>query len=172
MPSTNLQKFILVWSLGYFLFDLGWCLAYQTETKLMISHHLCSIVALWVMLRKETSGGQATCCLGALEITNPFLQARWFVRTFGHHKTPLFNSVEIVYVTLFLFIRIVLGTYYLFVVIIHGNALEYLVITAALYVISWLFVFKILQYMQSKYGHLLAQWREDDASSHVIPTHS
>ncbi|KAK9730195.1 TLC domain [Popillia japonica] len=53
--STTLQKFIIVWSLGYFLFDLGWCSYYQSETVLMITHHICSVVALWRMLMKDTS---------------------------------------------------------------------------------------------------------------------
>lgn len=174
--STTLQKFIIVWSLGYFLFDLGWCSYYQSETVLMITHHICSVVALWRMLMKDTSGGQASCCMGALEITNPLLQLRWFVRTFGYHKTPLFNTVEIVYLILFLFIRIVLGTFYIIIVIYYGNSWDYILLTTALYIISWMFVFKIFDYMRMKYSPILDRWRnaslQDEIVSGIIPSHS
>lgn len=177
LPTTNPQKLIMVWSLGYFLFDLGWCIAYRSETALMICHHLCAIASLYTMLNKDTSGGQTTCSLGALEVTNPFLQARWFVRTYGYHKTPLFHSVEIVYVLTFLFIRIVMGSFYLFVVLTHNNSWDYILMAAALYTISWLFVLKILQYMKGKYGHIISHFIQIHSHPHhdeadVIPMHS
>uniref|UniRef100_A0A663LY71 TLC domain-containing protein n=1 Tax=Athene cunicularia TaxID=194338 RepID=A0A663LY71_ATHCN len=39
-PNTALQVHVLCLSLGYFLFDLCWCVYFQTEGALMLAHHL------------------------------------------------------------------------------------------------------------------------------------
>ncbi|KFQ57943.1 Transmembrane protein 136, partial [Pelecanus crispus] len=39
-PNTTLQVHVLCLSLGYFLFDLCWCVYFQTEGALMLAHHL------------------------------------------------------------------------------------------------------------------------------------
>lgn len=46
MPQTNNQAIILAFSASYFVLDLIWCLLYQTETVLMLFHHIYSVIAL------------------------------------------------------------------------------------------------------------------------------
>nr|CAH7725458.1 unnamed protein product [Callosobruchus chinensis] len=111
--TSYMQSFLMVASLGYFMHDLVWCFEFQTSDKLMIAHHAYSIIALFRMLFKGYSGAQATCALGSMEITNPLLQARWFIRSEGLYPSVLFTSVETTFIITFVLVRIVLGTYYI-----------------------------------------------------------
>ncbi|KFP23994.1 Transmembrane protein 136, partial [Colius striatus] len=38
-PNTSLQIHVLSLTLGYFIFDLGWCLYFQTEGKMLKKYH-------------------------------------------------------------------------------------------------------------------------------------
>lgn len=160
---TSLQKCLLVFSLGYFIFDLAWCLYYQSETNLMIAHHLFSCLSLTRIIMKEYSGSQSTCALGCMEISNPILQARWFARTYGYHHTPLFVSIEVTFMLVFITVRIFFGTFFLIVVMFHPyNNWEMRLISLALYVLSWMFVVNILKYVTSKYVQQQIISQEDD----------
>ncbi|KAF2900633.1 hypothetical protein ILUMI_05546 [Ignelater luminosus] len=151
-PTTTDQALIIVASLGYFVEDLIWCLYYQTETALMIAHHAYSCFALSRMLFRGAAGHAATCGLGALEVTNPLLQARWFTRTHGYHNTPLFTSIEVTFMIMFFFVRIILGSIYLLLVIIQPtNTWEFRILTFLIYTMSWMFMINICKYFNHKY---------------------
>lgn len=150
--QTDSQSWLLSYSLGYFLFDLTWCLYYQTETALMITHHCCSCVFLYRIISAGHPGSQSCCALGCLELSNPLLQARWFVRTFGYYQTPLYNSIEITFIFVFVVVRIVFGTFFMTGLILYpGNDLEFKLIALVMYILSWMFVFNIIRYVSSKY---------------------
>lgn len=57
--NTPLQDLTLVVSLGYFLFDLTWCLHHQTETFIMIVHHVTSVISIGLVLFERTSAAEA-----------------------------------------------------------------------------------------------------------------
>lgn len=151
-PTTDFQAFLIVISLGYFMEDLLWCLYYQTESKLMVAHHIYSCIALLRILRSEKSGGQTTCCLGVLEITNPLLQARWFVRSHGMRDTALFIATEIIFMVLFILVRIVIGSFVCFLIVTTPeNDWEYKFLSIIIYIISWMFMVNITKYFYMKY---------------------
>lgn len=151
-PTTSIQAFILVTSLGYFVVDLIWCLYYQTETALMIAHHAYSCFALSRVLFNDMGGHAAACGLGALELTNPLLQARWFSRTHGYYNTPLFTSIEVTFMIMFFFVRIVLGSVYLMLVLVQPrNTWEFRILTFLIYTMSWMFMINICKYFNHKY---------------------
>lgn len=151
-PATDYQAFLMLFSLGYFMEDLLWCLYYQTETKLMIAHHVYSCVALVRILRSQKTGGQTTCTLGVLEITNPLLQARWFVRSHGMRETVLFTAVELSFIIMYIVVRIIIGSIIsFFIITIPKNSWDYKVLTGVMYIISWLFMVNIAKYFYIKY---------------------
>lgn len=151
-PTTTEQSFTLVMSLGYFLTDLSWCLYYQTESSLMIVHHVYSCFTLARILFQGVAGHQATCGLGAMELTNPFLQARWFIRTYGMHDTPLFVSVEITFMIAFFVVRIFLGTILLILFIFMPQyTLELKLLVFMIYIVSWMFMINIGKYFIRRY---------------------
>ncbi|KFW71623.1 Transmembrane protein 136, partial [Pygoscelis adeliae] len=49
-PNTSLQIHVLSLTLGYFIFDLGWCLYFQTEGDLMLRKMLKKYRS-WTSLR-------------------------------------------------------------------------------------------------------------------------
>ncbi|RZC41807.1 TRAM LAG1 CLN8 domain containing protein [Asbolus verrucosus] len=151
--TTSSQKFLMVCSLGYFIHDLIWCFLYQRESKLMIAHHVYSVFALQRMLYKNNSGAQATCALGSMEITNPMLQIRWFLRSEGYYPSTLFTSVELTFMLLFFLVRIVLGTYFLVVIAFQPkNDWDFRILSVTIYIMSWIFMLNISKYFVNKYG--------------------
>lgn len=150
--TTTDESFLLAVSLGYFVLDLLWCLHYQTESKLMMIHHIFSCIALWRLLIKQTSGGIAVCGLTGLELTNPLLQARWFLRTHGYHHTTFFLVTEITFMVLFFIVRIVSGSVYVFLVFTHSKeSWEFAGLCSFIYIVSWLFMINIVKYVSQKY---------------------
>ncbi|XP_023019269.1 TLC domain-containing protein 5 [Leptinotarsa decemlineata] len=150
--TSYIQSFLMVTSLGYFIHDLMWCLKHQRDDKLMIAHHIYSVCALFRMLFKGYSGAQATCALGSMEITNPFLQARWFIRSEGMYPSVLFSSVETTFMVVFVLVRIVLGTYYMVIIFKQPrNEWDFIFLSFTIYVMSWIFFISIAKYALKKY---------------------
>lgn len=97
-------------------------------------------------------GGQTACALGTMEMTNPLLQGRWFIRYEIGRDNFLFKSVEIIFMVVFFFVRLVIGTYIGSLILLNpANNLEYKVMTISLYVMSWLFMVNIYGYFHYKY---------------------
>lgn len=151
-PTTDSQAFLLVFSLGYFMEDLLWCFYYQTESTLMVSHHIYSCIALYRILMQGTTGGQTACALGTMEITNPLLQARWFIRYEGMRNSILFAVTELIFMVMFAIVRVFFGTVVTIIIALEPeNTWEYRLMTVVIYVLSWLFMFNIVQYFYYKY---------------------
>ncbi|CAH1099978.1 unnamed protein product [Psylliodes chrysocephalus] len=148
------QSFLMVFSLGYFIYDLIWMYLFELQQeKLMITHHIYCIVALFKMLFKGTSGAQATCALGSMEITNPFLQYRWFIRSEGMYPSALHSAMETTFYIIFFLVRIVLGSYYMVVILRQEhNDVDFIFLALAIYVISWMFQINIIKCILVKYG--------------------
>ncbi|KFP50388.1 Transmembrane protein 136, partial [Cathartes aura] len=53
-PNTSLQIHVLSLTLGYFIFDLGWCLYFQTEGNLMLRKMLKKYHS-WTSLRSRNA---------------------------------------------------------------------------------------------------------------------
>jgi len=151
-PSTDLQCITLVISLGYFIFDMIWCLYHQTEGMTMLIHHAVSIVALSRILMKGVSGTEAVAGLGGLEITNPILQVRWFLRSAGYKDTSLFVFTELGFMVMFFIMRIIGGSYLYYCTISHPRPdTEAKLLATAFYILSWVFMAYIVQYFIAKY---------------------
>lgn len=118
----------------------------------MLYHHVFCVLSLVRILFKGYSGAQATCSLGSMELTNPFLQARWFLRTAGLQSAPVFKSTEITFFLIFVFVRIILGSYYLIIILRQPkNDWDFLFMSIGIYVISWIFVWGMIKYIFKKY---------------------
>ncbi|KAM6190965.1 TLC domain-containing protein 5-like isoform 1-T2 [Sarcoramphus papa] len=105
-PNTSLQIRVLSLTLGYFIFDLGWCLYFQTEGNLMLFHHTLSICGMIMVLGLGKSATEVNAVVFVSEITNPLLQTRWFLRKMGCYHTFLGEVVDFFFVFLFLVLRI------------------------------------------------------------------
>lgn len=86
-PNLAVQDGICILSIGYFLFDLSWCLYHSTEGWFMLFHHLISITCFATALYRGIYGDEVTAILFATELTNPLLQFRWFLLNVSWNKT-------------------------------------------------------------------------------------
>lgn len=78
MKISAAEYALMLWSWGYFAFDLVWCLAHGSSCMILV-HHLSALVAVNVYMGKRYAGCTFACTLALMEITNPFLQTRWYV---------------------------------------------------------------------------------------------
>ncbi|KAG8434629.1 hypothetical protein GDO86_012840 [Hymenochirus boettgeri] len=143
-PNTPLQVHVLCLTLGYFCFDLCWCVYFQTEKALMLIHHVLSILGIIMSLTLGESATEVNAVLFGSEITNPLLQARWFLRETGHYESLLGDAVDFLFVTLFTTVRIGVGGWLLNCELISPKPYWFVKIGGiAMYTVSWCFVINI-----------------------------
>ncbi|KAM3830441.1 TLC domain-containing protein 5-like [Vipera latastei] len=161
-PNTPLQEFTLCLSLGYFIFDFCWCVLFEGETDLMLTHHLLSMGGMSLVLDTGKSGPELSAIIFVSEVTNPFLQMRWFLRDSGSYESLAGDVVDILFVTLFLGLRIVGGAWIIRSVMksaktfgtLKGGIL-------AMYVISFLFLLEIFTFAKKKILKKFQVWKRD-----------
>ena len=142
--NTNLQISALVLSLGYFIFDMAWCVYFRTEGPVMLAHHTMSILGILLTLSLGESGIEGCAVLFGSEITNPLLQTRWVLRQTGRYETRLGDAVDVAFVLLFVFMRVFVGGAMLYCELISPRPRFFIKCGGvALYVLSWLFVVDI-----------------------------
>lgn len=150
--NTTLHTTIMVISLGYFLFDFIWSLYMQSESKVMLAHHLVSILGFMHCLYAGKGGCELTAVMGASEITNPLLQLRWFLKETGLYKGRLVKIIDSAFVFIFVFFRLGLGTVFHYVcqtspkldLVIKGGG-------QAFYIISFIFCIQLVLFYYKKH---------------------
>jgi hypothetical protein len=86
-----------------------------TEGPIMLIHHITSILTLGYALSLGHSGSEVIGAIFGLEMTNPLLQLRWFLRETGNYHTSFAYVNDLVFMILFLYLRLGPGsllTYY------------------------------------------------------------
>lgn len=147
LNADNDGRCLMSASLAYFIYDLILCIYDPNETKVMVLHHIFSAFTIGYILLNDLTGFQASCNLALLEITNPFLQLRWFLRTEGFYPSQVHTIVEVIFFILFLLVRILWGTYYTYKLWVHSKDNGIIFLFTVLYIISWLFIRSIIQYI-------------------------
>lgn len=109
-PPNQLHCTIIIVSLGYFIFDLLWCLYMQTEELIMLVHHLLSVLGFVYVLWFNIYGCEITSILGASEFTNPLLQLRWFLKRTGKYTGKREIFIDWSFFALFIFVRVLMGS--------------------------------------------------------------
>ncbi|XP_033833339.1 TLC domain-containing protein 5a [Periophthalmus magnuspinnatus] len=145
--NTPLQISALVFSLGYFMFDMAWCVYFRTEGPVMLAHHTVSILGILLTLWLGESGIESCAVLFGTEITNPLLQTRWFLKQTGHYDTTLGHIVDILFVLLFIVMRVFVGGTMLYCELISPRPRFFIkCVGVAMYALSWIFVVDIVQF--------------------------
>ncbi|XP_048777566.2 TLC domain-containing protein 5-like [Ostrea edulis] len=150
-PSTPLQSLTGMICLGYFLFDLSWCLYFQTEGLPMLLHHVCSILGMTIATMTGKYGTEMIATMFGSEITNPLLQIRWFLRETGNYETILGEIIDHAFMFLFGFFRIGIGSYLLYTYFQQDTDFWGRLGGITIYAISWMFWLNILVYAVKKY---------------------
>ncbi|XP_075822375.1 TLC domain-containing protein 5 isoform X1 [Microtus pennsylvanicus] len=159
-PNTPLQVHILCLTLGYFIFDLGWCIYFQSEGALMLAHHTLSILGIIMALALGESGTEVNAVLFGSEITNPLLQIRWFLRETGHYHSFTGDVVDFLFVALFTGVRIGVGAHLLFCEMVSPTPKWFVKVGGiAMYAVSWCFMVSIWRFAWKKSIKKYHAWR-------------
>ncbi|KAK2517820.1 transmembrane protein 136-like [Columba livia] len=158
-PNTPLQIHVLSLTLGYFLFDLGWCLYFQTEGDLMLFHHTLSICGMIMVLGLGNSATEVNAVLFVSEITNPLLQTRWFLREMGCYYTFLGELVDFLFVLLFVVLRMGGGALVMYAMVTApGTSWLLKAGGLAMYVVSLGFMVEICRFVKRKMVKKYHSW--------------
>lgn len=150
--NTQFHNQIMIISLGYFLFDILWCLYMGKETLIMRAHHVVSITSFAYALHFNSCGSEIIAVIGASEFTNPLLQLRWFVKEKDLHKGWLAALLDFTFFLAFWTSRLIVGTAFHIKVQTNPNLDMFARIGGnVFYVISWVFGVKMLLYILNKY---------------------
>ncbi|XP_061448285.1 TLC domain-containing protein 5-like isoform X2 [Rhineura floridana] len=174
-PNTTLQIHALCMSLGYFLFDLGWCVYFQAEGALMLAHHTVSILGITISLALGESAAEVNGVVFGSEITNPLLQARWFLREKGLYHTFVGDVVDFLFVVLFTGVRIGVGAWLMYCVLMSPKPRWFIKVGGVImYVVSWVFMVSICRFARrksmKKYHAWRSQWNKEmnlNANGHL-----
>ncbi|XP_059039435.1 TLC domain-containing protein 5 isoform X1 [Mustela lutreola] len=159
-PNTPLQVHVLCLTLGYFIFDLGWCIYFQSEGPLMLAHHTLSILGIIMALVLGESGTEVNAVLFGSEITNPLLQIRWFLRETGRYHSFTGDVVDFLFVALFTGVRIGVGARLLFCELVSPKPRWFVKVGGvAMYAVSWCFMFSIWRFAWRKSIKKYHAWR-------------
>lgn len=159
-PNTTLQVHGLCLSLGYFIFDLCWCVYFQTEGALMLAHHLVSIVGIAASLALGESAADVNAVIFGSEITNPLLQARWFLKELGRYHTLTGDLVDFLFVVLFTGVRIGVGAWLMYCELASPRPRWFIKLGGVvMYAVSWLFMVSICRFARRKSMRKYQEWR-------------
>lgn len=160
---------LMLWSWGYFAFDLLWCLLNWPKAYVFFYHHICSMIAITMCMREDYVGGVYACSIFLFEITNPLLQIRWFLKNSGKTDTTLYWMVEFMYLFLFLFMRIIYGSYMTYNIVMSGPVSKELkVVSFNLYLASLIFIYQIVGYVRYRYRAYLDELLREPSIPYLV----
>ncbi|AWO99692.1 putative transmembrane protein 136-like [Scophthalmus maximus] len=160
--NTELQTFAMAVCLGYFFFDVGWCVAYRAEGPVMLAHHAASILGILLALLMGVSGCETCGVVFGSEITNPLLQARWFLRQLGLYDGPLGDAVDLLFVALFATVRVGVGTVLFYCELASPRTpLVMKLGGVVMYGLAWVFMVDIARFGYKKSRAKYRRWREN-----------
>lgn len=138
--------------MGYFIFDLIWCMWYQTEGIVMLAHHVVSMVGFTYCLYTGMYGSELVAVLGGSESSNPFLQTRWFLKETGRYKDGVAKAIDFMFVGVYMTVRLGVGTALHYTVQTHPK-LDLIPILGgnAFYIISIIFGVQIMRFFINTY---------------------
>ncbi|XP_067949787.1 TLC domain-containing protein 5-like [Watersipora subatra] len=155
LPNNNTQLFIVKICLGYFLFDITWCLYHQTEAPIMLFHHCLSIFGMVCTVFGGKWGTELIGVIALTEISNPLLQLRWFLKTEGYSRTLLGEIVDFLFIAVFGLCRLGLGGYALIGYLSYPNDdILGRFGAVAIFIVSIIFYYYILGYAYKKYSRM------------------
>ncbi|XP_019613533.1 PREDICTED: transmembrane protein 136-like [Branchiostoma belcheri] len=165
LPNSQYEEQIIVLCLGYFLFDFSWCVYHGTEGMVMLTHHCASIFGLAAALILGVSGTDVIGVIFGAELTNPFLQLRWFFKETGRYRTLPAEINDLLFISLFAGVRIGVGGYFFYTEWTNKRPLMLFKLGGtALYIVSWVFMVQIGRFAVRKYTRMYREWRDKSTS--------
>ena len=150
--NTLLQNVIMVISAGYFIFEIIWCIVMRTEGVIMLMHHVISLISLIGGLINQNCGSEVTAVIWGSELTNPFLQTRWFLREIKEYASTFAKINDFIFFTLFAVVRIGIGTYMCVLVLSSGKTVLWIKIGGCLFQsIGYIWMWQIVSFARRRF---------------------
>ncbi|KAM4545879.1 LOW QUALITY PROTEIN: TLC domain-containing protein 5 [Odontesthes bonariensis] len=160
--NTELQTFALAVCLGYFFFDMGWCVCYRTEGPVMLAHHIASMTGILLALFMGVSGCETCGVIFGSEITNPLLQTRWFLRQLGLYNSLLGDTVDLLFILLFATARVGVGTLMFYCELTSPRTSLIMKLGGGvMYILAWVFMVDIARFGYKKSRAKYRKWIEN-----------
>ncbi|KAM8897304.1 TLC domain-containing protein 5 [Spinachia spinachia] len=160
--NTELQTLSLAVCLGYFLFDLAWCVRHHTEGPVMLAHHAASIAGILLALLMGVSACETCGVIFGSELTNPLLQTRWFLRRLGRYDSALGDAVDLLFVSLFAAVRVGVGGFMFYCELTSPRTTLVMKLGGvAMYALAWVFMVDIARFGYRKSRARYDRWRGD-----------
>lgn len=153
--------------LGYLIFDTVWCLrcnVYGCETNIYTIHHAVSMMGLMTSLYLGASGTETNVTIFLAEVTNPFMQFRWFMRESGARRGDVMYELnDFAFIAIYACMRIGLSPYLAYHVILHPLPQDLIKFLAASFVfMNIILSVGILQFAYRKYTIIYIHWKLGD----------
>lgn len=127
----------------------------------MLAHHTLSILGMLMTLGLGESGSETCAVLFGSEITNPLLQARWFLKRAGQYDSLAGDAVDLLFILLFGIVRIGVGSAMLEAVLTSTRTRPIVKAEGvAFYTLSWIFMVDIARFACRKSCKKYRGWQE------------
>ncbi|XP_077985402.1 TLC domain-containing protein 5-like [Glandiceps talaboti] len=155
------EALVMVICLGYFLFDFGWCIwFYDPNEKFMLLHHILTIGGILMVMSEGRSGTEISATIFGSEVSNPFLQFRYFMREAKCDKNWIYEINDFIFMAVFFFCRICVGSCLLYSEWIHPRPLlRFKLGGTAIYIVSVIFMYNIAMFAFKKYTRMYRGWK-------------
>lgn len=125
----------------------------------MLCHHLISIFGLSLVIFTNEAGTEMIACLFGSELTNPFLQLRYFFKECKVHKTWYGELNDLVFMILFGYLRIGVGSCLLYSYLPQKKPnMIHKLGSIAIYLVGVIFWISILKYAYRKYTKMFKEF--------------
>lgn len=110
-PNTTYEKRLIYCACGYFLYDFFAMAYYGLLDKAMSFHHWACVIGMSLPLTYGMSGNYVVQGMFVGEGSNTFMHARIILRHYGLRYTRAYETMEILFMLIYIFGRIIMGTY-------------------------------------------------------------
>jgi len=149
--NSDIQLFLLLVSMAYFLYDYIACCYYGLADRSLAIHHALAIFGYLVAIHYNTST-LAMCGIFYGETSNAFMHIRVILRSFGKRHTKLHEVFDVLYMLTYIVARAVFVTKVNYdTLYVSGIPVLLRLACIGLWVQSLLFVKEMIFILQRKY---------------------
>lgn len=110
-PNTTFEKRLIYTAVGYFLYDFSAMAYYGLLDAAMSFHHWTCIVGMSLPLTAGVGANYVVQGMFVAEASNPFMHVRIILRHYGLRYTRAYETMEILFMIIYIFGRVIMGTY-------------------------------------------------------------
>ena len=161
-PNTELQKFTLTMSLGYFMYDTLAMGYYGLLDSPMMFHHGIVCLGIYLSLCFNASASEILAGCYISEVSNPVMHFRLIIRTIGLRHTKAYETAEYTYILLYIYFRLFRGLFIVYyTVACPVNHFVVKMISVGVAIQSYFYVFRMVQILTNRFKEMQERAKSD-----------